>query len=105
MNHEIDPNNVTLGYFVHCFTIFKTVNCIGVLEVSLQTRVRSRAVSQPAVNGSPIGWRAIGPVLYGLGEGLVVGVLLGSPRSSDSLWQAGRLQADLGCQVNERCFL
>ena len=31
-------------------------HCISVLEASLQTLVRSRAVSQPAVIGSPIGW-------------------------------------------------
>ena len=29
--------------------------CVTVLEASLQTLVRSRAVSQPAVTGSPIG--------------------------------------------------
>ncbi|KAK6303930.1 hypothetical protein J4Q44_G00263840 [Coregonus suidteri] len=76
-------------------------HCIAVLEASLQTRVRSRAVSpQPAVIGSPIGRPTIGPAPSGLGEGLARGVLLGSSRSSDSLWRAGRLQADLGRQLN-----
>jgi hypothetical protein len=36
-------------------------HCISVLEASLQTLVRSQAVSQPAVIGRPIGWRTIGP--------------------------------------------
>ena len=36
-------------------------HCISVLEVSLQTLVQSRAVPQPAVIGSPIGWCTIGP--------------------------------------------
>jgi hypothetical protein len=71
-----------------------------VLEASLQTRVRSRAVSQPAVIGSPIGWRTIGPAASGLEKDLAGGDLLGSSCSSDSLWQAGRFQADLGCQFN-----
>jgi hypothetical protein len=39
-------------------------------EVSRQTLVRSQAVPQPAVIGSPIGRRTIGPASSGLGEGL-----------------------------------
>ena len=42
--------------------------CIAVLEASLQTRVPFRAVSQPAVIGSPIRRRIIGPELFGLGS-------------------------------------
>jgi hypothetical protein len=57
-------------------------------------------VSQPAVTGSPIGRRTIGPASSGLGEGLAGRILLDSPRSSDSLWRAGRLLADLGRQLN-----
>jgi hypothetical protein len=45
-------------------------HCISVLEESLQTLVRSQALSQPAVIGSPIGRRTIGPASSGLGEGL-----------------------------------
>lgn len=44
--------------------------CISVLEASLQTLVRFQAVSQPAVIGSPIGRRTIGPASSGLGFGL-----------------------------------
>jgi hypothetical protein len=43
---------------------------ISVLEVSLQTLVRSWAVSQPVVIGTPIGKRTISPASSGLGEGL-----------------------------------
>jgi hypothetical protein len=43
---------------------------ISVHEASLQTLVRSLAVSQPAVIGSPIGRCTIGPALSGLGEDL-----------------------------------
>jgi hypothetical protein len=42
--------------------------CISVLEASLQTLVRSRAVSQPVVIGNPIGQCTIGPASSGLGE-------------------------------------
>ena len=45
----------------------------------------------------------IGPASSGLGDGLAGGSLLGSLRSSDSLWRARRLQADLGSQL--KCFL
>jgi hypothetical protein len=71
-------------------------HCIAVLEVSLQTLVRSQAVSQLAVTRSPIGRRTIGPASFEFD----LGPLLGSSRSSDSLWRAGCLQADLGCQLN-----
>ena len=38
------------------------------LEVLLQTQVHSRAVPQPAVAGSPVGQRTIGPALSGFGR-------------------------------------
>ena len=38
---------------------------IAVLEALLQTRVHSRAVPQPAVAGSHVGRRTIGPASYG----------------------------------------
>jgi hypothetical protein len=38
-------------------------HCIAVLEVSLQNLIRSWAVSQLAVIGSPIGWHTIGQAL------------------------------------------
>ena len=70
---------------------------------SLQPGVRAfttaQAVSLPAVTGSTIGWRTIGPS-SGLGKGLTRGALLGSSCSSDSLWQTGHLQADFGRQLN-----
>ena len=40
-------------------------HCISVLEASVQTLVRSRAVLQPAVIWSPIERRAIGPAPSG----------------------------------------
>ena len=42
-------------------------HCISVQEVPLQSVVRFQAVSQPAVIGSPIGQRTIGPALTLLG--------------------------------------
>jgi hypothetical protein len=45
-------------------------HCISVLEASLHTLVRSRAVSLPAVIESPIGRRTTGSASSGLGEGL-----------------------------------
>ena len=76
----------------------------ALLEVSLQTRVWSQPVSQPAVAVSPIERRTIGPASSGLGDGLAEGDLLGSLRSRDSLWRARRLQADLQSSI-EQCFL
>ncbi|CDQ89776.1 unnamed protein product, partial [Oncorhynchus mykiss] len=38
-----------------------------------------------------------GPTSSGLGEGLAGGALLGSSRSSDSLWRTGRLQVNCVC--------
>ena len=69
-------------------------------EASLQTRVRSQAVSQPAVTRSPIGRCTIGPAWSGLVEGLAGGALLDSLCSSDSLWRAWHLQADIRSQLN-----
>jgi hypothetical protein len=46
------------------------LECFSVLEESLQNLVRSWAVSQPTVIGSPIGRHTIGPASYGLGFGL-----------------------------------
>ena len=66
---------------------------IAELEPSLKTWAQSRTVSQPAVIGSPIGRRTIGPPSSGLGKGLA-----GS--TSVSLWRAGRLHADFGSQLN-----
>jgi hypothetical protein len=43
-------------------------HCIAVLEVSLQTQVRSQAVSQPAVTRRPIGRRAIVQASSGFGR-------------------------------------
>jgi hypothetical protein len=43
-------------------------HCVAVLEASLQTLVWSQAVLQPAVIGSPIGRRTIGPASSRLGE-------------------------------------
>ena len=45
-------------------------HCNSMLEVSLQTLVRSRVVSQKAVIGSPKGRRTIGSASSGLREGL-----------------------------------
>ena len=45
-------------------------------------------------------WRTIGPVSSGLGEGLAGRDFLVPSRSSDSLWRAGCLQADKGCQLD-----
>ena len=50
--------------------------------------------------GSPIGRRTISPALSGLGEGLARGTIVGSSRSSDSLWRARSLQADFGRHLN-----
>jgi hypothetical protein len=77
-------------------------HCIAMLEASLQTQVQSRAVSQLAVIRSPKGRRTTGPALSGLREGLAGEAILGSSRSSDSLWRAGHLQAVLGSSVEQR---
>ena len=69
-------------------------------RASLQIRVRSRAVSQPAVIWSLIGRHPIGPMSSGFGEGLAWGALLGSLHSSASLWRSRRLPADLDRQLN-----
>ena len=69
------------------------------LEVFLQTQVWSQAVSQPAVIGRPMRRHTIGPLSSGLGEGLAVRGFLVPSRSSDSLWQAGCLQADFSRQL------
>ena len=42
----------------------------------------------------------IGPASTELWEGLASPDFLVPLRSSDSLWQAGRLQADFGCQLD-----
>uniref|UniRef100_A0AAZ3RKP9 U1-type domain-containing protein n=1 Tax=Oncorhynchus tshawytscha TaxID=74940 RepID=A0AAZ3RKP9_ONCTS len=76
-------------------------HCIGVLAVSLQTQVRSRAVSQPAMIWSPIGQCTISPASSGLGDGLAVVVLyLAHHGLVTPCVGPGTLQADLGCQVN-----
>ena len=41
-------------------------HCISVKEASLHSLIRIQAVSHPAVIGSPIGRRTIGPVLSGV---------------------------------------
>ena len=41
-----------------------------------------------------------GPVSSGLGEGLARWALLGPSCSSDSLWRDGRLQSDIGRQLD-----
>ena len=65
-----------------------------------------------------MGWHAFGPASFGLGEGLTSQDVLVTSCSSDSLWRAGRLQADFGRQLDgvssdmlrlasglsERCF-
>ena len=61
-------------------------------------------MSQPAVIRSHIGWGTIGQVSSGVGHGLAGGALVGSSCSSDSLWRAGCLQADLGRQLNSVSF-
>ena len=67
---------------------------------SLQPGVLSQAVSLPAVTRTPLGRCTTGPVLAGVGEGVAGDTSLGSSCSSDSLWRAGCLQADLGHQLN-----
>ncbi|CDQ62833.1 unnamed protein product [Oncorhynchus mykiss] len=83
-------SDIVYSYFVSSFSGYGLRHCIAVLEASLQTRVRYRAVSQLAVSHRAAQFHL----------GLARGALLGSLRSSDSLWQAGRLQADLSHQVN-----
>jgi hypothetical protein len=56
----------------------------AVLEVSLQIRVRSRAVSQPAATRRPMRRRTIFPVSFGLGEDLAGRDVLVPSLSSDS---------------------
>ena len=58
-------------------------HCIAV--ASLQTRERSRAVSQLAMTWSLIGQCTIDPASSGLGEGLAGGASLGASCSCDSL--------------------
>ncbi|XP_064795155.1 uncharacterized protein LOC135515406 [Oncorhynchus masou masou] len=70
------------------------------VKAPLQPRVRFQAVSQPGVTGRPMRRRTIGPASSGLGEGLASRDVLVSSCSSDSLWRAGRLQADIGRQFN-----
>ncbi|KAM9485859.1 nucleoporin NUP35-like isoform 1-T1 [Salvelinus alpinus] len=55
-------------------------HCISSLEALLQTLVRVQAVSQPAVIGSPIGQRTIGPASSEFGRGTEP-MTLGSPTS------------------------
>ena len=69
-------------------------------EARLQPLVWSQAGSQPAMTGRPMGWRTIGPASSGLGEGLVGWDFLVSSCSSESLWLAGRLQAEFWCQFD-----
>ncbi|XP_071245119.1 CBP80/20-dependent translation initiation factor [Salvelinus alpinus] len=61
-------------------------HCIAVFEASLQTLVRSQAVSQPAVTESLIE-RTIGPVSSGLGEGLAGTTEPGWTASSAPSWR------------------
>ena len=75
-------------------------HCIAVFEASLQTRVWSKAVSQPALTGRPMRRCTIGPASFGLGEGFAGRDFLVPLCSNDSLWRAWRLQADFGCQLD-----
>ena len=79
--------------FCLCLALF----CIAVLEESLQTRVQSWAVSQPAATGRPMRRRTIGPASSELGEGLAGWAVL--VPSSDSLCRAGRINANFGRQL------
>ena len=63
------------------------------LEASLQTRIRSKALSQLAVTGRPMRQCTIGPASSGLGEGLSGRDFLVPSRSSDS-GRARRMHAD-----------
>jgi hypothetical protein len=73
--------------------------CIAALEASLQTWVRSQAVSQPGLTRRTMRRRTIGPASSGLGEGLAGWDVLVPSRSSNSLWQAGSLHTDFGRQL------
>jgi hypothetical protein len=75
-------------------------HCITVLEASLQPLVRFQTVSQLAVTRRHMRRCTIGPTSSRLGEGLASCDFLVPLRSSDSLWRAGRLQADLVRQLN-----
>ena len=67
---------------------------------SLQTQVRSQAVSQPAATVRPMRRRTIGPASSGLGDGLAGRDFLVPSCCSDSLWQAKHLKADLDRQLD-----
>ena len=64
------------------------------LEVSLQIRVRSRAVSQPATSGTPMRVHTNGPASSGLGEGLAGQDVLVPSRTSHSCGGLGAVHAD-----------
>ena len=67
---------------------------------SLQTQVRSQAVSQLAVTGRPMRQHTIVPGASELGEVLAGRDIIVPSYSSDSLWRAGRLQADFVRQLD-----
>jgi hypothetical protein len=64
------------------------MDCISMLEASLQTRILSQAVSQPAVTRRPMRRRTVGPVSSELGKSLAGRDSLVPSCSKDSLWLA-----------------
>ena len=70
-------------------------HCIAVLEASLQSQVRSQAVSQTTVTGNTIGRLTIGPAKLQVRGGCGRGALHGSSRSRDSLWRVGACRLTL----------
>jgi hypothetical protein len=60
-------------------------HCIAVLESSLQIRVRSQAVLQPAATGRTMRWRTIVLASSGLGVGLAGWDVLVPSRARDFL--------------------
>ena len=60
---------------------------LAVLEASLQTRIRSQAVLQPAATGRLTNRHTTGPASSGLGEGLAGQDVLVPSLSSDPLVQ------------------